>query len=369
MVLSVIRKLFNKIFTEETKDKLRGKFIRFFIFMDKRIVYREYLKACKYILRQKIYGHKTTDYAYRMDSSLKRIKEEYLYTKIKSEIAVGRLYMDEEMQECLERVRKDGFDVYCGSLNNVHIYAKEDIRYDTENCLYYGLYEGKRLYFSEKFRTVEEVLKYMNEIAAEQSEHSPHKYLTKDFDTGRDDIVFDIGCAEGNFSLSIADRVKEIYLFEAEEAWMQPLKLTFAPYMDKVHIIQKYVSKNNTAQTECIDHFCRKNNINKIDFVKMDVEGAEQDVIMGAKEMIRQSRINKMAICTYHKVNDENTIRALLSNYRIMMAEGYMLHTVQGHDLWNMELPCFTRGVLRAELNKQKKENVYDRTVSKEKRE
>lgn len=358
MVLTLAKEFFNKIFKEETKEKLRKKFIRVFVCIDKRIVYKEYLKACKYILHEKIYGQKKTGYEYRTDKALKKIKEEYLYSKITSEADTGRLHVDKEMSGCLERVRKNGFDMYCGSLENVSVYSEKDIKYDAENDLFYGIYEGKKLYFSEFFHTVKDALEYMNEIAAEQSEHSPHKYLAGDFDVDREDVVFDIGCAEGNLSLSIVDRVKKIYLFEADAAWMKPLQLTFAPYMDKVHIVRKFVSKNNDSRTISIDSFCKENNIKQVGFIKMDVEGAEQDVLLGAKKMLRHGRIHKMAICTYHKVHDEKIFREMLPDYRKVMSEGYMLHTVQSHDFWNMELPYFTRGVMRATL---KEDNIQHR--------
>lgn len=49
-----------------------------------------------------------------------------------------------------------------------------------------------------------------------------------------------------------------------------------------------------------IDDFVQKNNIEKIDFIKLDVEGAEPEVIDGAKSTIRTFK-PKLAISVYHK--------------------------------------------------------------------
>ena len=66
------------------------------------------------------------------------------------------------------------------------------------------------MYFSKDYDTAGKALEYLNGIAAEQNDHSPHQYLTPEFDVGAEDIVFDIGCADGNFALSIVDKAKEI---------------------------------------------------------------------------------------------------------------------------------------------------------------
>jgi len=45
-------------------------------------------------------------------------------------------------------------------------------------------------------------------------------------------------------------------------------------------------------QLTTIDEFCHKNNINRIDFLKIDVEGYELDVLKGAKQLLENNRIH-----------------------------------------------------------------------------
>jgi len=45
------------------------------------------------------------------------------------------------------------------------------------------------------------------------------------------------------------------------------------------------------VQSITIDRFCEENNLNHIDLLKIDVEGAEYQVLLGAKQMLRQKAI------------------------------------------------------------------------------
>lgn len=51
-------------------------------------------------------------------------------------------------------------------------------------------------------------------------------------------------------------------------------------------------SKSEKVKIETIDNYCHKNNIGKIDLLKIDVEGHELDVLMGANHMFEQNRVN-----------------------------------------------------------------------------
>jgi predicted RNA methylase len=52
------------------------------------------------------------------------------------------------------------------------------------------------------------------------------RYTTSVFNQA-DDVVADLGAAEGNFSLSIINKVKKIYIFEYDKEWVEALKAPF----------------------------------------------------------------------------------------------------------------------------------------------
>ena len=71
----------------------------------------------------------------------------------------------------------------------------------------------------------------------------------------------------------------------------------------RVVVNSKFLVKNIVkVETISIDDFCFSNNI-KVDFIKLDVEGAEMNVVKGAINAINKFR-PQMAISIYHNKND-----------------------------------------------------------------
>lgn len=53
-------------------------------------------------------------------------------------------------------------------------------------------------------------------------------------------------------------------------------------------------SKSETVKLSTLDDYCTANNIDRIDFLKMDVEGHELKVLQGAERMLAESRIDNI---------------------------------------------------------------------------
>ena len=68
---------------------------------------------------------------------------------------------------------------------------------------------------------------------------------------------------------------------------------------------------------------CRDYCLERLDFVKMDVEGAEIEAIKGAKEFIRENNIN-FAIASYHIVDGQETYKKI---EEIFYSIGYAFET------------------------------------------
>jgi FkbM family methyltransferase len=60
-------------------------------------------------------------------------------------------------------------------------------------------------------------------------------------------------------------------------------------------------------ETLAIDDFVRREHLSSVDFIKMDIEGAELEALKGAEKTIRSCR-PKFAISVYHKLHDFWTI-------------------------------------------------------------
>ncbi|MEI8388889.1 MAG: FkbM family methyltransferase [bacterium] len=82
----------------------------------------------------------------------------------------------------------------------------------------------------------------------------------------------------------------------------------------------------HSVQTISIDEFMRENNINKLDFAKFDVEGAELGALIGAKNTLIKDR-PQLAVCLYHKNEDFYEIplylNSILSNYTFKFSQEF----------------------------------------------
>lgn len=60
-------------------------------------------------------------------------------------------------------------------------------------------------------------------------------------------------------------------------------------------------------QIDTMDDFCQKNNIEKVDFLKMDVQGYEYNILLGAQNMLKNGKIEYIQFET-DEPNIENRI-------------------------------------------------------------
>lgn len=225
-------------------------------------------------------------------------------------------------------------------------YSTENIEVlsDKKTGMPYVIQDGKRLYFRKRW-TVKRINRAYTDLLREQDPDSPHRYITEYFNPGIDDVIADIGAAEGNFALSVIDKVKKIYLLEYNREWINALKATFEPWKDKVEIIDKYVSDNNDDKHITLDSLI--NDHNDITMLKIDVDGNERNVLRGANKTLSGNRKLKIALCTYHQADDEAEFTLLLekNGFRVTPSKGYMIHYYDK----KLGRPWLRRGMIIAE--------------------
>lgn len=255
--------------------------------------------------------------------------------------------LSEELRQVIDYVSDNGVRMYCYSFYDEYMNRELPIYYDEEYKLYYGMCYGRRMYLSRKYDTAQKAGLYFQYACMEQDERSPHCYLTEYFRIEKGDVGVDVGAAEGIFALQVLDKVEHIYLIEADADWCEALKATFCKERDKVTIIQGYVSDTGQGRNLSLDTVFRDK---KIDFIKMDIEGAEGKALQGARRLIERC-VPKMAVCTYHNREDEEVIRAWLETvgpYAVNHSPGYVV--CQGEwELEHLEKVDFRRALLWAE--------------------
>ena len=138
------------------------------------------------------------------------------------------------------------------------------------------------------------------------------------FEVKNDAVVFDIGAFKGDtayfFSKKCSNKAR-IYAFEPDENNYKVLLKIKDKYKLNNVIASNILFSNSEAEinflpmdlnrpavkmkSTTIDKFVEENNIEKIDYIKMDVEGAERNILEGAIKTIKKFKPS-LAIAIYH---------------------------------------------------------------------
>lgn len=157
------------------------------------------------------------------------------------------------------------------------------------------------------------------------------------------DVVIDAGAWIGDFSAVAAYYGAMVYAFEPTPGTYELLKQTaklnsniipvcsgLGASTESVNMVEipgtngsNFISEegNTVIQLMKLDDFVAENNIEKVDFIKADIEGFERELLKGATWVL-QNHEPKLSLCTYHNKEDpqllKNLILAANPKYKIM---------------------------------------------------
>jgi FkbM family methyltransferase len=202
-------------------------------------------------------------------------------------------------------------------------------------------------YFNDNYdkSIVDYVDQYMDE--------GPYGYIDNLFDVTikENDTVIDAGAWIGDFSAYVAVKGAYAYAFEPVDENYQLLKETIIlnNAVETIIPIQKglsdnegeiniYLDKENSGgnsllavenldnpsqkiQITTLDKFVVDNKLERVDFIKADIEGMERNMLNGAA-MVLRTFAPKLAICTYHLPDDPVVLKKIIleanPNYKIV---------------------------------------------------
>jgi FkbM family methyltransferase len=190
-----------------------------------------------------------------------------------------------------------------------------------------------------KFKTIKDSLfwpktfslKRFDQVVCESFDTNDWHYYQKEHtEVVENEIILDIGTAEGLFPLIVIDKCKHVYMIEPSKIFCNCLEKTFSQYKDKITVFNVAVgnedgeiSFDEKVANETDDN-TYKINISKIDslfknnekitYLKADIEGFEQEMLKGAEQTIKRNK-PKIAITTYHTQNDPNEIIAIIKSF------------------------------------------------------
>lgn len=212
-----------------------------------------------------------------------------------------------------------------------------EVRFDEECGMCYVPYKGRNMFFPEGWEE-QKITDYYRSVIMEQDERSPHCYHKENFGVEKGDVIIDAGAAEGIFALDHVDLAEKIYLIEADEAWAEALKQTFRDDKEKVQIIYGFLDSFSGNNHVSIDELFGQEEIN---YIKMDIEGAEKAALSGAEAVLERCGNIRCAICTYHCREDEEMVRAALERH------GFATDTSKGYICPDWTIEAYLEAELR----------------------
>jgi FkbM family methyltransferase len=187
-------------------------------------------------------------------------------------------------------------------------------------------------------------------IADRYMGEGPYGYTDGDFDVTvrAGDVVCDVGAWIGDYSAYAASKNATVYAFEPVKAIFDRLcETAVLNETGKIIPVQKGLGKEDgravisieednsgggsmiiekgVATEEItvttLDQFVAENDVERIDFIKADIEGAERDMLRGATNVLK-TFAPKLAICTYHFPDDPEVLERIITEanpaYRVV---------------------------------------------------
>lgn len=162
----------------------------------------------------------------------------------------------------------------------------------------------------------------------------------KNYQLKEGDVVIDAGAYEGEFTILasklVGDSGKVISIEPAKEGYMRltkniklnelknviPLKVALWSKSEKLKMTSAFEesvineSGEETIEAISLEKLLKKLKIQKVDFLKADIEGAEIEMLEGAEKILAKKAIKNFAIASYHIVDGKMTFRSLENTFK-----------------------------------------------------
>jgi len=140
-------------------------------------------------------------------------------------------------------------------------------------------------------------------------------------------VIFDVGAAGSKFPL-----YSETHFFHLFDKWKINDLNNFNYNTEFVKINNHYLSDCNNDECLTIDEYCNRNNIDEIEFLKIDTDGNDLKILQGAKHMLSSIKMIQFEYDMFYKTHNVNIydVFDLLKDWHIfrISAEGLQKITV-----------------------------------------
>ncbi len=182
-------------------------------------------------------------------------------------------------------------------------------------------------------------------------------YTRHDFEIKAHDTVFDIGANNGFFTLYASSKANlgKIYCFEPLPRLYEKIVKNIGSNKIQNIVCEKIAIAKNTGKrnffvssvhsgchslyqraetgtsieisTISLEEYCKKNNIGRIDFLKMDCEGAEYEIILNLNTEFLSKTVKKIAM-EYHDTINEHSHDEIV---KFLQKNGFIVYVDAGY--------------------------------------
>ncbi|MDR0286845.1 MAG: FkbM family methyltransferase [Clostridiales bacterium] len=186
---------------------------------------------------------------------------------------------------------------------------------------------------------------------------TPYCYKDEAFDVtvNENDIVIDAGSSVGEFCAYTASKKALCYAFEPTKSRFDELCKTaqlnkgciipvkkglsdscgnieiMTDIMSPSFVLTKGGGKTETIEVITLDKYVEETGLKKVDFIKSDIEGAERNLLMGARNVLKKFS-PKLSICTYHLPDDPEVLAKIIMEanpkYKIVQLKAKLMAMV-----------------------------------------
>lgn len=202
---------------------------------------------------------------------------------------------------------------------------------------------------------------------------SGEKWLIVNFvkKLGKDLVIFDVGANIGDYSRCLVESgvsVKQIFAFEPhpktfdalenntkEMGKVIPVQAALSDQQGEVILfdradqessshaslsesifseVHKVKNTQRMVKVDTIDMYCLNNNIEAIDFLKIDVEGFELNVLRGSKNMLAEKNVR---LIQFEFTQLNSTVGVFFKQIYDLISEDYYIYRLLPHGLQKIE--------------------------------
>lgn len=239
---------------------------------------------------------------------------------------VAQIMFKEEFDIYIERFEQIYFQ-----LHNIDIFSSDIIQFGNVKTVYPNDEIGRKVFFE----TMGDEL--APGVFDDYSFVVDGNYEHGEVRLEEGDTVLDVGANFGLFACYAANKGNQVIACEPSSKALEILRKNQKIYGDYIQILPiglsdrkgkavlyqsddcalcSFVTPNKSigedyVEIDTIDNLVEIGKITKIDYIKADIEGAERNMLAGAKKTLK-TMAPKLAICTYHFPDDKEVLERII---------------------------------------------------------